>query len=142
MHGWASCDFLYTCDPQPSESYGTCGGAGAHPSREVGSGAIGHVAAPEPSSAGRRGPELLDTWRRRSPPEQGGGVWSYRTHGGSGALLSWKVGFGAAGHVTTLEHSSTGRWGLELQDTWQHVVAHHAPCLDLKPMCGGTDSGP
>jgi hypothetical protein len=32
----------------------------------------GHVAAPEPTSAGRRGPEPWDTWRLRGPPLQGG----------------------------------------------------------------------
>jgi hypothetical protein len=43
---------------------GTCGSAGAHLSREARSGATGHVAAPEPTSAGRRGPELQGTWQR------------------------------------------------------------------------------
>jgi hypothetical protein len=32
------------------------------PSSEVGSGAIGHVAASEPSHAGRRGPGPRDAW--------------------------------------------------------------------------------
>jgi hypothetical protein len=32
-------------------------------SREVGTGAMGHVAAPKPSSVGRRGSELRDTWQ-------------------------------------------------------------------------------
>jgi hypothetical protein len=31
-------------------------------------GAVGLVAAPEPTSVGRRGPESKDTWQRRSPP--------------------------------------------------------------------------
>jgi hypothetical protein len=41
-------------------------------SKEVGSEAVKHVAAPEPSQAGRQGPKLWDMWQRRSPPEQGG----------------------------------------------------------------------
>jgi hypothetical protein len=38
-------------------SHRTCSNTGAQLSREVRSGAIGHVAALEPNSAGRRGPE-------------------------------------------------------------------------------------
>jgi hypothetical protein len=38
-------------------SHSTRGSTGVHLSWEVRSGAIGHVAAPEPISAGRRGPE-------------------------------------------------------------------------------------
>jgi hypothetical protein len=34
-------------------------------------GVVGYVAAPEPTSAGRRGPELRNTWQHRSPPRQG-----------------------------------------------------------------------
>jgi hypothetical protein len=44
-------------------SRGTRCGAGALPIGEVGSGATGHVVAPEPSRAGRQGPELRDAWR-------------------------------------------------------------------------------
>jgi hypothetical protein len=46
--------------PQPRDevqSHRTRDIIGAHLSREVRSGAIGHVAALEPTSAGRRGPE-------------------------------------------------------------------------------------
>jgi hypothetical protein len=44
-----------------TECRGTRDGIGALHSREVGSGAMVHVAAPEPSLAGRRGPEPRDT---------------------------------------------------------------------------------
>jgi hypothetical protein len=37
-------------------NYKTCGSIRAHHNMEMGSGAIGHVAAREPSLAGRRGP--------------------------------------------------------------------------------------
>jgi hypothetical protein len=39
-------------------SYWTCGSAGAHLGREAGSGAVGHVAASEPTSTERQSPEL------------------------------------------------------------------------------------
>jgi hypothetical protein len=60
-------------------------------------GAVGYVAAPELSS---RGGEAGATWQRRSPPRQGGEVWSCGTHGSAGALLS-------------------GRQSPEPWDTWQ-----------------------
>jgi hypothetical protein len=41
---------------------------GAHLSREARSGAIGHVAPPEPSPIGRCGLVPWDTWQHRSPP--------------------------------------------------------------------------
>jgi hypothetical protein len=44
-------------------SYETRGSVGAHLNREAGSGAMGRVAAPEPTSIGRRGSVLRDTWR-------------------------------------------------------------------------------
>jgi hypothetical protein len=44
-----------------AECRGTRDGTGALPSREVGSGDTGHMAAPEPSLAGRRDPEPRDT---------------------------------------------------------------------------------
>jgi hypothetical protein len=50
------------------------GGSGALPSREAGSRAMVHVAAPEPSLAGRWGSKPLDTWQGRSPTWQGGRV--------------------------------------------------------------------
>jgi hypothetical protein len=50
-----------------------------------------HVAAPKPTSTGRRGPELRNTWQRRSPTQQGGEVWDRGTRGGSGAHLCREV---------------------------------------------------
>jgi hypothetical protein len=55
-----------------AQSHGTRGSTGAHLDREVRSGAEGHVATSELSSVRRRGPGPRDTWRRRSPPLQGG----------------------------------------------------------------------
>jgi hypothetical protein len=52
------------------------GSTGPLLSREVWSEATGCVAPPEPSIAGRWGPELWDTWQHQSPPWQGGGVRS------------------------------------------------------------------
>jgi hypothetical protein len=49
------------------QSCGTHGGISALPSREVGSGAMGHVEALEPSQVGRHDPEPLDTWRCLEP---------------------------------------------------------------------------
>jgi hypothetical protein len=45
-------------------SRGTRGSTGAHLSKEAWSTAAGHVAAPEPTSAGRCGPKLQLTWQR------------------------------------------------------------------------------
>jgi hypothetical protein len=42
------------------------------------------------------------------------------------------------GHVSTPEPSLAGRRGPEPRNTWQHVVAHPAPCLGLMPVCGST----
>jgi hypothetical protein len=66
-----------------ARSHGTRGSTGAHLVREARSGAEGHVAAPELTSAWRRGPGPWDTWRRRSPPLQGGVVRSYNVRGGT-----------------------------------------------------------
>jgi hypothetical protein len=52
-------------------SRGTRGSAGAHLSTEVGSGATGHVVAPELTLSRRQGPELRDTWQHQSLPRQG-----------------------------------------------------------------------
>jgi hypothetical protein len=41
-----------------------CGSTGAHLSKEVRSGAAGHMVAPEPTSAGRCGPKLQLAWQR------------------------------------------------------------------------------
>jgi hypothetical protein len=60
----------------------------------------GHVAAPEPTSVGRRGPELRNTLQRRSSP-------------------LGEAAPGAMGHVVAPEPTSTGRRGSELRNTWQ-----------------------
>jgi hypothetical protein len=44
------------------QSHGTCGGAGALPIREAGSGAAGHMTASKPTSTGRPVPVLWDMW--------------------------------------------------------------------------------
>jgi hypothetical protein len=102
---------------RPTESHGTHGSAKALPSREVGYDVMGHVAALDPSRAGRQDPEPWDTWQRWSPseqggriqscgthpepwdtwqrwspPEQGGRIQSCGTHGNAGALLSRETG--------------------------------------------------
>jgi hypothetical protein len=77
-------------------------------------------------------------WQHRSPPEQGGGLWSHGTHGSTGAILCGEAGSGAAGRVAAPEPSSVGMWDLEPCDAWQHVDAHSALCLGLKLVRGGT----
>jgi hypothetical protein len=99
---------------------GTHGSVGALPSREAGSGAVGHMAAPEPSRAGRQGLEPWATWQQWSHPEQGGGIWCHGTHGSAGALPSWKAGSGVVGHMAAPEPSRAGRQDLEPWDTWQN----------------------
>jgi hypothetical protein len=64
-----------------ARSPGTRGSTRAHLSKEVRSRAEGHVAAPELTSARRRGPGPWDTWQLRSPPLQGGVVRSYNIRG-------------------------------------------------------------
>jgi hypothetical protein len=54
---------------------------------EAESGVLSHVVAPEPSLAGRQGPELRGTWQHRSPSLLGGGVRGRGVHGSSGAHL-------------------------------------------------------
>jgi hypothetical protein len=50
-----------------------------------------------------------DMWQRRSSPQQGGKVQSYRTRGSVKAHLSREVRSGAIGHVAALEPTSAGR---------------------------------
>jgi hypothetical protein len=57
-------------------------------------------------------------WQHRSSPEQGGGVRCHGTCGSVKTLPSRVAGSGAAGHVAVCL----------------------APCLGLKPVCGGTRS--
>jgi hypothetical protein len=64
-------------------------------------GVVEYVAASEPTSAGRRGPELRNTWQRRSSPLR-------------------EVELRAMGHVAASEPTSTERRGPKLRNTWQH----------------------
>jgi hypothetical protein len=110
------------------------------PLEEAEPGAMGHVIAPEPTSIGRRGPELRNTWQRRSSTQQGGEARGHVTRGSTGAHLSKEVRSGAVGHVVAPEPTSTERYGLKLQLAWKRVYARPAPCLNLKLLCGGTRS--
>jgi hypothetical protein len=78
---------------------------------------MGHVEASEPTSAGKRGPELRDTWQRRSAPQQGGEVQRHMTRGSAGAHLDRETRSRAAGHVAALEPTSVRRCGPKLQGT-------------------------
>jgi hypothetical protein len=94
---------------------------------------VGHVAAPDPSHAGRWDSEPQGTWQRRSPPEQGGGgldLWGtcqhrsppdqgggvrcYGTHDSARALLSREARSGAVGHMAAPKPSQVGRQNPEL----------------------------
>jgi hypothetical protein len=97
---------------------------------------MGHVTTPEPTSAGRRGPELSYTWRRRSSTQHEDEAWGHGARGSTGAHLSKEVRFGAAGHVVAPEPTSAGKCGPKLQLAWQRVDARPAHCLDLKLVCG------
>jgi hypothetical protein len=116
------------------------------------------MAASEPISVGRRGPELSNTWQRWSSPlreaepramghmaapeptQQGGEAWGHETRGSTGVHLSKEVRSGVAGYVVAPEPTSAGRCGPKLQLTWQRVNARPAPCLDLELVCGGSRS--
>jgi hypothetical protein len=93
---------------------------------------MGHVAAPDPTSAGRRGLELRNTWQRRSSTQQGGEARGHVTCGSTEAHLRKEVRSGATGHVMAPEPTSAGRCGPKLQLTWQRVDVCPAPCLDLE----------
>jgi hypothetical protein len=82
---------------------------------EARSGAEGHVAASELTSARRRGPRPWDTWQCRSSPRHGDEVRGRGTRGSARAQLSMEVRSGAAGHVVTSEPTSTGMCGPKLQ---------------------------
>jgi hypothetical protein len=61
-HGTRGSIGALLCREAGVRSHGTCGSARALPSKKASSRAMGHVVAPEPSRAGRRGPELWDMW--------------------------------------------------------------------------------
>jgi hypothetical protein len=87
----------YQSPPQQGgrvRNYETCGGAGAL-SREVGFRAMGHVSAPDPSSAGKR-------------------FRSCRTRDGTGALLSREARFGVVEHVAA-------RRSMSCSLSWPHA---------------------
>jgi hypothetical protein len=96
---------------------------------------MGHVAAPEPTSAGKQGPELRNVWRRRSSTQQGDEARGHGPRGSTGAHLRKEVRSTAAGHVAALKPTSAGRCGLKLQLMWQHVDARPASYLDLELVC-------
>jgi hypothetical protein len=98
------------------------------------------VAASEPNSAGRQGPELRNAWRRRSSTQQGDEARGHGPRGSTGAHLSKEVRSEAAGHVAAPKPTSAGRCGPKLQLMWQCVDARPTPFLDLELVCGGTRS--
>jgi hypothetical protein len=53
--------------------------------------AMEHITAPELTFSGMQGPELRDTWQRRSSPQHGGEVQGCRTRGGAEAHLYREV---------------------------------------------------
>jgi hypothetical protein len=78
---------------------------------------MGHVAAQEPTSAGRRGSgaeEHVAALELNSAIRQGPG---HGRRSSAGAYLGRKTRSGAAGYVEVLELTSIGRRGPELQGT-------------------------
>jgi hypothetical protein len=131
----------YVAAPELSSRGGEAGATGQRQSSPLGEaepGAIRHVAASEPTSVGRRGPELRNTWQRQSLTQQGGEARGHGTCDSTGAHLSKEVRSGAVGHVTALEPTSAGRCGPKLQLVWQCVDARSAPYLDLELICRST----
>jgi hypothetical protein len=85
-----------------------------------------HMAAPEPTSAGRRGLELRYTWRRWSSTQQGDEARGHGACGSTRAHLSKEVRTGAAGHMAALVPTSAGEVWSEVTT---YVVAHGCtPC--------------
>jgi hypothetical protein len=93
------------------------------------------MAAPEPTSAGRRGPELVNAWRHRSSTQQRDEARGRGPRDSTRVHLSKEVRSGAVGHMAALKPTSTERCGLKLQLTWQCMDAHSAACLDLEFVC-------
>jgi hypothetical protein len=58
-------------------------------------GVVGYVAAPEPTSIGKRGPELRNAWRRQSSTQQGDEARGHGSHGSTGPHLrpqdTWRL---------------------------------------------------
>jgi hypothetical protein len=89
------------------------------------------VTAPEPTSVGRRGPELRNTWQRRSSPlreaeeaselsSRGGRARSHGTRGNARAHLGREARSGAEERVAAPELNSARRRGPGSWATWQH----------------------
>jgi hypothetical protein len=84
------------------------------------------MAAPDPTSVGRRGSKLGNAWRHRSSTQQGDEARGHGPCGNTGAHLSKEGRSGAMGHVATLKltsatghmaalkETSAGRCGLKL----------------------------
>jgi hypothetical protein len=68
-----------------------------------------HVEVQEPTSAGKRGPELRDTLQHWSSSQQGGKAWDRGTRGSARTHLGREARSGAAGHVAALEPTSAVR---------------------------------
>jgi hypothetical protein len=95
------------------------------------------VATPEPTSAGRRGPELRNAWRRWSSTQQVDETRDHVPRGSTGAHLSNEVRSGAAGHLVAPKSTFTGSCDLKLQLTWQRVDTRPALYLYLELIYGG-----
>jgi hypothetical protein len=107
----------YVAAPEPSSREGEAGAMWQRRSSPLGEAeprAMGHVAALESTSTGRRGPELRNTWQRRSSTQQGGETQGHEPCDNTGAHLSKEVRFGAAGHVAAPDPTSVGMCGSKL----------------------------
>jgi hypothetical protein len=67
---------------------------------------MGHVAAPEPITVGKRGPELKNVWCSWSSTQQGDEARGHGPRGSTGAHLSKEVRSGAARHMAAPEPTS------------------------------------
>jgi hypothetical protein len=97
LRAWSSYTFLYSCGPQPAGCREVRGSTRALLSERRGR---GHVTAPEPTSTGRRGPELRNTCQRLNSPLREAEPRAMR-------------------HMAAPEPTSTWRWGPELRNIWQ-----------------------
>jgi hypothetical protein len=86
---------------------------------------MGHMAAPEPTSVGRRGPELRNMWQRWSSTQKGDEARGHGPHGSTGAHLSREMRSGAVGYVAAPEPNSAGgvvqTYSL-CGSTWMHAL--------------------
>jgi hypothetical protein len=84
------------------------GSVGAHLSREVRPGAIGHLIAREVLPSREVGSRAMGHVAHQSPPLQRGGIRSHMTHGSPGAHLNREAGSSVAGHVAASGSTSVG----------------------------------